>query len=163
MFMVKFIGYTCEAVTLTGTGMAFELDGFVEAVTTIIGQVTDDKAIWAYALITAVTMAVVYIIGKFSFDYALYIAIAAGAVAEIVIAFLCGTVIGTGLNIGSVIIGTVIGVVLALILQCFRAPLDYSRKEYLQFEDDDFYYYVKAVPKAMARETEHSGINGKAE
>ena len=25
--------------------------------------------------------------------------------------------------------------------------LDYSRTEYVQFEDDEYYYYVKAVPK----------------
>ena len=27
--------------------------------------------------------------------------------------------------------------------------LDYSRTERLQFEDDEYYYYVKAVPKAL--------------
>ena len=26
--------------------------------------------------------------------------------------------------------------------------LDYSRVEHVQFEDDEYYYYVKAVPKA---------------
>ena len=25
--------------------------------------------------------------------------------------------------------------------------VDYSRKETVQFEDDDYYYYVKAIPK----------------
>ena len=25
--------------------------------------------------------------------------------------------------------------------------VDYTRTEYLQYEDDDYYYYVKAVPK----------------
>ena len=25
--------------------------------------------------------------------------------------------------------------------------VDYSRTEYVQFEDDEYYYYVKAVPK----------------
>ena len=25
--------------------------------------------------------------------------------------------------------------------------MDYSRTEYVQFEDDEYYYYVKAVPK----------------
>jgi hypothetical protein len=27
--------------------------------------------------------------------------------------------------------------------------LDYARTERVQFEDDDYYYYVKAVPKKM--------------
>ena len=25
--------------------------------------------------------------------------------------------------------------------------VDFTRTEYVQFEDDDYYYYVKAVPK----------------
>ena len=29
----------------------------------------------------------------------------------------------------------------------FRVVLDYTAVEYVQFEDDDYYYYVKAVPK----------------
>ena len=30
----------------------------------------------------------------------------------------------------------------------FVFSVDYSRTEYLQFEDEDYYYYVKAVPKS---------------
>ena len=33
------------------------------------------------------------------------------------------------------------------IYQFFVFAVDYSRTEYTQFEDDDYYYYVKAVPK----------------
>ena len=34
-----------------------------------------------------------------------------------------------------------------LIYQFFVFAVDYTRTEYLQYEDDDYYYYVKAVPK----------------
>ena len=34
-----------------------------------------------------------------------------------------------------------------LILEIFFFSVDYSRSENLQFEDDEYYYYVKAVPK----------------
>ena len=47
---------------------------------------------------------------------------------------------------------TVLSVVLALgcavIYRFFVFSVDYSRTEYLQFEDEDYYYYVKAVPKS---------------
>ena len=33
------------------------------------------------------------------------------------------------------------------IIEFFRFCLDYSRTEKVQFEDDEYYYYVKAVPK----------------
>ena len=35
----------------------------------------------------------------------------------------------------------------ASLVQFFRFNLDYSRTEKVQFEDDEYYYYVKAVPK----------------
>lgn len=76
LFMVKFLGYACGAASIVGTGMSFNLDAIVEAMGTIIGQVTDDKMIWLYAIAAAVAMAVVFIISQFSFDYAWYAAIA---------------------------------------------------------------------------------------
>ena len=48
---------------------------------------------------------------------------------------------------GSMIFGIVVSVVIALIYQFFVFAVDYTRTEYLQYEDDDYYYYVKAVPK----------------
>ena len=36
---------------------------------------------------------------------------------------------------------------MALGIEFFSFNLDYSRTEKVQFEDDDYYYYVKAVPK----------------
>jgi len=43
--------------------------------------------------------------------------------------------------------GTLLSVVLAFIFQFFVFAVDYSRTEFLQFQDDEYYYYVKAVPK----------------
>ena len=34
-----------------------------------------------------------------------------------------------------------------MIVNVFILAVDYSGTEYVQFEDDDYYYYVKAVPK----------------
>ena len=37
--------------------------------------------------------------------------------------------------------------VIGLILELFFFSVDYARSENLQYEDDEYYYYVKAVPK----------------
>ena len=39
------------------------------------------------------------------------------------------------------------GVVISLVLYLFVFAVDYSRTQFVQFEDDEYYYYVKAVPK----------------
>ena len=36
---------------------------------------------------------------------------------------------------------------IAVLVQFFQFNLDYARTEKVQFEDDEYYYYVKAVPK----------------
>lgn len=158
LFMVKFLGYTCEASSMTGTGMSFNLDGLLAALNSIIGQITSDREVWLYVIIAAVTMAVIYVIGQFSFDYAWYVAIAAGAVAEIISAFLCAAALGVNVHIAGVIIGTILGAALAVVLQFMKCAVDYSRKEYVQFEDDDYYYYVKAIPKISVSQTEMNTV-----
>ena len=45
---------------MTGTGMSINLEGATEAISTIFGQLADDKSIWSYAIAAAVTMTDVY-------------------------------------------------------------------------------------------------------
>ena len=40
-----------------------------------------------------------------------------------------------------------VSALLMLVIKFFAFNLDYSRIEKVQFEDDEYYYYVKAVPK----------------
>ena len=45
------------------------------------------------------------------------------------------------------ILSTVISVLAGFVLEFFVFGGDYSRTERLEYEDDEYYYYVKAVPK----------------
>lgn len=49
---------------------------------------------------------------------------------------------------------SLLSIVLTCILQVFILAVDYSGTEYTQFEDDDYYYYVKAVPKIKVTATD---------
>ena len=53
----------------------------------------------------------------------------------------------TGISIVWLLIGSVLAVLIAKVLEFFVFNVDYSRTERVQFEDDEYYYYVKAVPK----------------
>lgn len=39
--------------------------------------------------------------------------------------------------------------IIAVVAQFFKTVVDYSRVENTQFEDEEYYYYVKAVPKIV--------------
>ena len=42
---------------------------------------------------------------------------------------------------------------IAFIYKLFVFSVDYAKTERVQFEDDGYYYYVKAVPKIRTRKT----------
>ena len=46
------------------------------------------------------------------------------------------------------IVESLLAIIVALIVRFFVFAVDYTRTEYLQFEDDEYYYHVKAVPNA---------------
>ncbi len=95
----------------------------------------------------AVTIVVVYLIRRMSVDNAWTIAIVAGGIINLVLLLVGDLVYDTNMSVAGAILGTVIALLVAKILEFFRFCVDYSRTEKVQFEDDDYYYYVKAVPK----------------
>lgn len=118
------------------TRFRFVIDGFL-----------DNKAMILTIAAFAVTIILVYLIRRLSIDYAWTIAIIAGALGDIMILLVGDLIFDTNVSILGLIIGTVFSVAVAKIVEFFAFHVDYSRTESVQFEDDEYYYYVKAVPK----------------
>ena len=95
----------------------------------------------------AIVLALVYILRRTSMDYAWYIAIGAGALANILIFLIGDFAMDISNSILGLLVGTVLSVAAALVVQFFVFSVDYAGTRKVQFEDDEYYYYVKAVPK----------------
>ena len=93
------------------------------------------------------TLIVVYFIRRLSVDYSWMIAMITGALLDVLVMLFGDLMYNTNLSIAGLIVGSVVSVALAKILEFLVFNVDYSRTEYVQFEDDEYYYYVKAVPK----------------
>lgn len=102
----------------------------------------------------AITVIIVYLLRRLSIDYAWTIAMTAGAVVNIMVLLLGDLMFDTNNSLLSVLLGTIISFLLLLVLQFFVFYVDYSRTEKVQFEDDEYYYYVKAVPKVTVTKPE---------
>lgn len=113
----------------------------------LIDNVIQNKEMFLMIAAFALTVIIVYVIRKMSIDYSWTIAIGVGAVVNLVVLLTGSIVLNVSLKIVSVLIGNIVSAVLAVILQFTIFSLDYSRTEYVQFEDDEYYYYVKAIPK----------------
>lgn len=112
----------------------------------IDGFISNKGMILTIVAFTA-TIIIVYLIRRLSVDYAWTIAIIAGALADVMILLVGDLIFDTNVSILGLIIGTIVSGLLAKVIEFFAFHVDYSRTEKVQFEDDEYYYYVKAIPK----------------
>lgn len=125
----------------------FEDDGALEKFRYIIDGLIGNKEMFVMIVAFAAALIVVYFIRRLSVDYAWTIAMVTGALLDVMILLFGDLMYNTNLSIIGLIVGSIASVLLAKIFEFFVFNVDYSRTEYVQFEDDEYYYYVKAVPK----------------
>ncbi len=115
----------------------------------VVDGLLNNKTMLVMIVAFMVTVLIVYMLRRLSVNYSWSIAIVAGAIVAVAILLVGDLMFETNISIVSTIIGAVISAALVKLLQFFVFNVDYSRTEYVQFEDDEYYYYVKAVPKMM--------------
>lgn len=97
----------------------------------------------------AVGILIVYLVHNLSMDHAWMIAIVLGTISELGVIFVGDFLFDVTVPIGELVVGVLISLLIAGVYHFFVFAVDYSRTEYTQFEDDDYVYYVKAVPKVV--------------
>ena len=116
-------------------------------ITTFVQKVFQNKEMWIYIVAFIIGFFVIYTVRRQEMDHAWKVGIIAGAIANVVVTAIGSTVLGVSTSYGSLIIGNVLAVIIGFVLELFLFSVDYARSEHLQFEDDEYYYYVKAIPK----------------
>lgn len=141
--------YYLIGVIQEGAAMQVNLniEDTLQLYTYVIDSLVGNKQLIMAIVIFSLIILVTYGVRRKQFDYAREIAVGAGVLTCILGFLFSDLKLDISEQIGSMILGTIISGVLALIIQFFRLTLDYTAVEHVQFEDDDYYYYVKAVPK----------------
>lgn len=102
----------------------------------------------------------VYICRKLSINYAKEIAIGFGTILNIFV-FIAASAMGAlDFGIFSVIFGSIFASIIIFVIKFFDVFLDYNRAENVEFQDEDYYYYVKLIPK---RKSVHSVMQKRQE
>lgn len=117
----------------------------------IVENISKNKSIMTLLIIFAVVIMITSILYRLPYDYAFYVAIAIGGVLNILVTLLVDGATTAGISMGKVVSGSFLGIFLGLIIQLCKSILDYAHKEVVQFEDDEYYYYVKAIPKFTSK------------
>ncbi|MBO4458024.1 MAG: hypothetical protein J5802_09910 [Butyrivibrio sp.] len=140
-FMLTF--FSTNAQSFGSEGVEEAANAFQD----VISRLLSDKSMLIMIVAFSVTIVIVYVIRRSSVDKSWKIAIIAGAVSLIMCILVGDLVYDTTMSLIGVVFGTVVSAFLMLGVEFFAFNLDYSRTENVQFEDDEYYYYVKAVPK----------------
>ena len=140
------IDYLKEAASsLKGEGAA----GMISQVTSYAQQIFQNKEMIGSVFAFIIVLLLVYTVRRMAINYAWKTAVAAGAVAGIAIVFAGSMMLGVKVSYLELILGNIAAVIVGLVLEFLFFSVDYSRCESVQYEDDEYYYYVKAVPKIV--------------
>ena len=131
--------------SLSSSGI--DVDSAVSGFKTVIDGIIKNDAMIVMIIAFSVTIVLVYLIRKMKINYSWTIALGAGSVMCLLIVIIGAAALDADISIVGAIFGMLVSVLLVLVLHFFIFNVDYSRAEYVQFEDDEYYYYVKAVPK----------------
>ncbi len=93
---------------------------------------------------------ITYGVCRLGFDHAFEVAVGVGAVVYVVFILMGNSVAGSTYSVPVVIGMTLVGALFALAVEFFFLSLNYKGTEKVEFEDDEYYYYVRAVPKMYA-------------
>lgn len=140
-YLFTYIGKNANAFSASGT-----MD-MMQKITQLISGLTNYSEMWLMCITLCVMLVVVRAINRLSLDYAKQIAPGAGLAAGLLVALIGVFAMDIRLSMIALILGIAASAVIAYAVQFILMPLDYLQTEYVQFEDDEYYYYVKAVPK----------------
>jgi hypothetical protein len=120
----------------------------------LIRALVMNREMFVFIIACALGILIVNLVRRLSVDYAWIIAIALGLVGQMAAVFGGDFIFDVSVPLQDMIVGLIAAVVIAGLYHFFVFAVDYTRTEYTQFEDDDYVYYVKAVPKVAVAKTD---------
>lgn len=139
-----FAKYAADYVDLMGTVDEEEL---IEGYKYLFQHLIEDKNLILTIIVFAVIIVITNIVYRLSFEFSWYAAIVVGGLFEIILFLIGNFAVEASVSVAGILLGSIVAILIGIVVQFFKNVVDYSRVENTQFEDDEYYYYVKAVPK----------------
>lgn len=113
----------------------------------LIRALLSNREMAVFIAVCAIGIVIVYLIRRLPVDYSWTLAVALGLVGQLAAVFAGDFLFDVSIPIVDLLLGMAVGLIIAEIYHFFVYAVDYTRTEFTEFEDDDYVYYVKAVPK----------------
>ena len=122
-------------------------EAMVQKMTELMNAVISNREMAVTAAALAIVLWIVWLIRRMAVKYAWMVAAGTGLLIYVGIRCISGVVLQIPVPALTLILDVALAAVTALAAQAFLFSLDYRRTENVRFEDDEYFYYVKAVPK----------------
>lgn len=132
----------CEAILAKNS----KID-MVKLVQRFMDGIAKNPSIYIWSITLSIVCLLVFFVSRMKIAYAFEISIGMAMVVNMVFSIVCNILLKGQLSSVWIVVGSLLAGILGYALQFFHMILDYGKVEELQFEDDEYYYYVKAVPK----------------
>lgn len=146
-YILHYVSEHQDALSNGSSISDLDVESMLGGFKTVIDGILKNDEMVAMIVTFAATIIVVYLIRKLRINYSWQIALGVGMIVCFVVLLVSSAVLDAEIGIGGAMVSLLVSAVIVLILQFFIFNVDYSRAEYVQFEDDEYYYYVKAIPK----------------
>ncbi len=140
-YVIQYIQANAATITTLEDG------NMVSRIRFMVDGLLGNKSMMGMIFVFAIVLILVYTIRRRSIEYSWTIAVITGGLTELILMVISNLSLDMNLSVGGIIVGCILAILVGLFLQLFSFHLDYKKIENVQFEDDDYYYYVKAVPK----------------
>ena len=113
----------------------------------LIDGLIKNQLLWITIMASVAMILIVYSLRRMVANYTWQMAIVAGGLSYLIIMEGAALLMNMGTSILALVLQILVVVAMMFVLKFFVFNLDYTRTESLQYEDDEYYYYVKAIPK----------------
>ena len=134
-----------EAVKMSAGSM--QIEDNLQIYVFVIKSLLENKLMLLMIAAAIAVFLATYICRRLAVSHSYILGIIAGIIVNLIVMIVGGLVFEVNVSVLWIFLGSIISGALAFAVQFFKYLLDYSSVEHLQFDDDDYFYYVTAVPK----------------
>jgi hypothetical protein len=130
----------------------------------LVDGLIQNKEMWMTIVVSVAVVLIVYSLRCMAVKFAWDIAIVTSGIAYLVIRIGASTILDLEIFFSGMLLQVIVVCSLAFLVKLFVFNVDYTRTESLQYEDDDYYYYVKAIPKInVERQKRHNKASSQSQ
>ena len=134
-----------EAVKMSAGSM--QIEDNLQIYVFVIKSLLENKLMLLMIAAAIAVFLATYLCRRLAVSHSYILGIIAGIIVNLIVMIVGGLVFEVNVSVLWIFLGSIISGALAFAVQFFKYLLDYSSVEHLQFDDDDYFYYVTAVPK----------------